>query len=356
MVDNRIKIYRGKRVLVTGHTGFKGSWLVFMLSNLGAKVGGISITQSDNVLFDVSTRDKLDFDIVADIRNRDLLEKHILEFNPDIVFHLAAQSLVIESYKSPYDTYSTNVMGTFNLLNACRQLSKDTSIVCVTTDKVYENKETTKPYNEEDNLGGYDLYSSSKACCEILVNSFRNSFFNLKDYEKHRTLISTARGGNVIGGGDWNENRLIPDLIKASRENKTTEIRNPSAVRPWQHVLDCLFGYLLLGEKLIQKDISYSGAWNFAPKYDSTSDVLSVVKSSQKVWNDISYQVKQNQNDFHESNLLVLDNSKATELLQWDPKLDIQESIKYTIDWYKEYFINKRDLMDFQINQYLNKS
>ena len=356
MVKNLGKAYQGKRVFITGHTGFKGAWLVGLLSKYNAIIAGFSLEPvQDNIQYPF-IKDKLDQDLVGDIRNSNEIQKAIKEFNPDIVFHLAAQALVIDSYLDPEMTYTTNVIGTLNVLEACKNIPNLKAVICVTTDKVYENKEIQHPYTESDQLGGYDIYSSSKACCELLVSSFRNSFFNVKNYQNHNVLIATVRAGNVIGGGDWSKNRLLPDLIRNALKGESTIIRSPRAVRPWQHVLDCLTGYLMLGERLLNQETSFAQAWNFAPNKEDILPVLKVIDEAMKHWDKIEYVVDENTKAYHEANLLLLDNAKAIKQLNWHPRLSIQESISWTISWYKTYFKDEENLMLNQIDKYLIKT
>ena len=263
MEVNHIEIFRNKKVFITGHTGFKGSWLSLLLQHEGAIVTGYSlapVTIPNH--YDLLKIEQQSF--IDDILAANKLSAAIREAKPEIIFHLAAQPLVRASYADPLYTYQTNVIGTLNLLEAAKNCGTVKAIVLITTDKVYENKESNRPYIETDELGGYDMYSSSKACCELLIRSYRNSFLNIDDYQiKHHILIASARAGNVIGGGDWSEDRLLPDIVKAAARGTSVQIRNPNAVRPWQHVLDCLYGYLLLGAKLLQEETAFSGAWNF---------------------------------------------------------------------------------------------
>tara|TARA_B110000879_G_C11177999_1_gene517023 strand:+ start:2275 stop:3342 length:1068 start_codon:yes stop_codon:yes gene_type:complete len=355
MVESLVRTYKGKKVFITGHTGFKGSWLVGLLSEFETEIAGFSLQPTKENIQYPFIKNKLSHEFIGDIRNSSEIQNAIKQFNPDIVFHLAAQALVIDSYLDPVNTYTTNVIGTLNVLEACRDIVNLKAIICVTTDKVYENKETDYPYTESDQLGGYDIYSSSKACCELLVSSFRNSFFNLDDYENHNVLIATVRAGNVIGGGDWSQNRLIPDLIRNALKGKSTLIRSPKAVRPWQHVLDCLTGYLMLGERLLNQEISFAQAWNFAPNKEDILPVFKVINETKKHWDKIEYVVDEKTKVYHEANLLLLDNTKAIKQLNWNPRLTIQESISLTINWYKTYFKDEENIMLNQIDKYLNR-
>ena len=350
---NMLRIYKGKRVYVIGHTGFKGTWLIALLDRIGALTGGYSLLPNSTTShFDLIGNNNNS--TIGDISDIESLEKSILAFKPEIIFHLAAQPLVRESYKVPHLTYQTNVMGTLNVLNAVRSCASVEAVVVITTDKVYENKEWVYPYREEDELGGYDMYSSSKACSEILVKSFIRSFFNINDYNiKHNVLIATARAGNVIGGGDWSNDRLIPDMIRAAIEKETTKIRNPNSVRPWQHVLDCLFGYLLLGEKLLKKQTEFASVWNFAPHSFDVKSVSEVGLIAGRVWKDILLEVEISKENLHEATLLKLDNTKALTELGWKPQLTTEAAIEKTIEWYMEFYRNNKVLTQFQINEYL---
>ncbi len=259
-----LKFYNKKKILVTGHTGFKGSWLTLFLNELNADIMGISLPpKTAEDFFVVNKLDKLCDSHILDITNFLSVQKKITQFQPDLIFHLAAQPLVRYSYLHPLETFQTNVMGTANILEAVKNIQSPCAIVVITTDKVYQNKEWNYPYRENDRLGGKDPYSASKACVEMLISSYQNSFFNPKDFGVHHKALATARAGNVIGGGDWSEDRLVPDIIRAIKNNSEIIVRNPEAVRPWQHILEAASGYLLLGEKLYQDPIKYSGAWNF---------------------------------------------------------------------------------------------
>jgi CDP-glucose 4,6-dehydratase len=347
------EIYKNKKVFITGNTGFKGSWLCTLLIKIGAIVEGYALDPNTKPShFDLNNLGyKTTIGNVLDIGKLDLA---IEQAEPDIIFHLAAQALVRSSYSDPLNTYQTNVIGTLNVLEAARKCKAVKAIVLITTDKVYENKESDIAYSEEDELGGYDMYSSSKACCEILIKSYRNSFYNISDYKnKHTTLIASARAGNVIGGGDWSVNRLIPDIIKATSVGNKVSIRNPNSVRPWQHVLDCLTGYLLLGEKLLQENINFAEAWNFSPYSDDAKNVKEIADIAKKTWGNIDIEFGAPIDDFHEAGMLILNNSKAIEKLRWKPCWNTEMAVKKTIEWYKYYYENNINLTNDDIDNYL---
>ena len=337
MVNLNKDFWKDKKVIITGHTGFKGSWLLIWLIKLGAEVNGISISDGrENNLFN-SIKNQLSnkfFHNLVDIRELGKLSKTITDINPDVIIHMAAQALVQESYKDPITTWSTNLMGTVNLLESTRKLNKPCSVVCITTDKVYENKNWCYGYRENDNLGGIDPYSSSKAAAEIAIKSWRKSFCGENIFEISQLGIASARAGNVIGGGDYAENRLIPDCFNSYIKNNSIKVRNPNSIRPWQFVLEPLYGYLLLAERLYQDPKSYSSEYNFGPNDESNKTVLDVVKYISYHWN-ISYLIQQEKDFFHEANILNLDISKAKQVLQWEPSWRFEESLNKTIKWYE---------------------
>ncbi len=349
--------YKGKKVFLTGHTGFKGTWLTAWLHQLGAIVKGYSLApDSQNSIYLQINGDSLCESVIADIRDAEKLKKEILDFQPDFIFHLAAQPLVRKSFEVPIETYAVNVMGTGHVLEAVRFLDKPCIVVLITTDKVYENKEWIYPYRETDRLGGYDPYSSSKAACEILVSSFRNSFFNPEKYSNHQKSIATVRAGNVIGGGDWAEDRIIPDLVRALAKKENLMVRNPFAVRPWQHVMEPLGGYLTLGAYMSIGPEHFAEAFNFGPEAEGAIPVKELIDYAIKIWGSGSYHSPELLDQPHEANLLKLDCSKANSKLHWKPKLNVEETISTTLYWYKNFFTNpelSRDLTFQQIQDYI---
>jgi CDP-glucose 4,6-dehydratase len=358
IMNELLNNYSSKRVFVTGHTGFKGSWLVKILSDIGALVKGYALAPENEInLYTEMNGDSLCESIINDLRDREALKKAILDFQPDYIFHLAAQPLVRLSYEIPLETFEVNAIGTANLFDAIRLLNKKCNIVLITTDKVYHNNESEYPYKESDRLGGYDPYSASKACCELIIDSYRNSFFNTDKYNQHQKGIAVGRAGNVIGGGDWSKDRLIPDITKALNEKKEVVIRNPNAVRPWQHVIEPLFGYLELGVKLNSDPIKFSQAYNFGPNTNDALSVEEMVVKSIKCWASGTYNVEFNPNNPHEAGLLKLDITKATTELNWKPVLNAQIAVQLTINWYKNYYNNTTvtELMESDIKYYQNK-
>jgi len=354
VVNNNIaSFYQGKKILVTGHTGFKGAWLMAWLHQLGAHVKGYALAPEDEPnLYDLISA-HVDIDsVIADIRDAKKLQQAILDFQPDLVFHLAAQALVRRSYAIPSETFDVNAVGTAQVLEAVKSLSGKCSLVIVTTDKVYENKEIDYHYNESDTLGGYDPYSASKAAAEIVVSSFRNSFFPLNKYAKHQKAVVSVRAGNVIGGGDWNKDRIIPDIIRSLEAGIPVEVRNPDAVRPWQHVLEPLGGYLLIGMLLDGDAVSYSGAYNFGPLPQDHLAVRDLVDIAIHCWGNGSWIDKRDPAQPHEAGLLKLDISKAAKQLNWHPKLSSTEAIEWTINWYRQDRENIFDYTIAQIQQY----
>ena len=342
MVDTGLfnNAYRDKKVLLTGHTGFKGSWLAYWLHELGADVTGLSL--------DIPTSPN-HFDLLqpsissltGDIRDFEIVEEVFKKSQPDIVFHLAAQSLVRNSYQYPLKTFDTNIMGTAHMFEAARICKSVKAILNITSDKCYENLETDVAYKETDRMGGYDPYSASKGCAELIVNSYRNSFFNDNDYKStHHILLASARAGNVIGGGDWADDRLIPDIVKASEKDEPVKIRSPKSTRPWQHVLEPLSGYLLLGSKLLQEEKEIADGWNFGPKNNEALTVEEVLNKMKVVWGNLKYEINSDPHQLHEASLLRLDCSKANKQLNWFPVWDMNTAIEKTANWYKAFYDN----------------
>jgi CDP-glucose 4,6-dehydratase len=352
MKDNKLKeFYKGKKVLVTGHTGFKGAWLTKILLEFGAQIAGYSL--KPNTTPDLFSILKLDDQIenkIADIRDYEELNKLVKSFKPDIIFHLAAQPLVRDSYDDPKYTYETNVMGTVNVLESIRENNVQSAVI-ITTDKVYKNLEKDIAYGEEDALCGYDPYSNSKSCADLVVYSYIQSFFNPEKYgDGHKTLVASARSGNVIGGGDWAKDRLIPDAIRSILvEHQKLEIRSPKAIRPWQHVFEPLSGYLMLGKQLFLGETDKSGAWNFGPRDEDMQEVESVIKLLIADLGAGEYQTNE-EHTKHEANLLKLSNKKASFQLDWHPRLDLKEAIRQTAEWYRVYY-EKKDVFKLSIDQ-----
>ena len=332
-----MKCYFGKTVLITGHTGFKGSWLCAWLLSLGAKVVGLS----DNIPtspsnFEASKIASLVEDYRIDIRNSDAVKKLVIACQPDFVFHLAAQALVRPSYESPLDTFAINAMGTANILDALRNLKKNVSVIMITSDKAYDNKEWVWGYRENDMLGGKDPYSASKGMAELVIRSYVESFFKTSDNE---ILIGIARAGNVIGGGDWASDRIVPDCVSATFRGEKLAIRNPSATRPWQHVLEPISGYLVLGDNLSSSRSLHGEAFNFGPSSEQNYPVSSLINEMKKYWNEISW-VDQFDKDkkVYEAGLLKLNCDKANLKLDWQSTLYFKETVSMTVDWYREYY------------------
>lgn len=346
-------LYNNKKVLITGHTGFKGSWLALWLTQMGAKVIGYSL----GVPSEPNHIELLDLDIVSiigDIRDAKKLNEVYDKYQPDIVFHLAAQSLVRYSYNNPVETFETNIMGTINVYEAARQTESVKAIVNITSDKAYKNKEWGhRGYRENDAMGGHDPYSASKGCAELVTSSYRNSFFNLDAYNKsHHILLASCRAGNAIGGGDWADDRLIPDIMRAVNNNEKVIIRSPNATRPWQHVLEPLSGYLLVGQKLLEGKKEFAEGWNFGPGDKGSIAVKEVVEYIKQYWNKIDYTINEDNNNPYETNLLKLDCSKAHLKLGWSAKWDSQTTFEKTVTWYKEFYENKNIISLQQLIDY----
>lgn len=349
-------IYKGRRVFVTGHTGFKGSWLCLLLHHLGAEVYGYALQAPTNpALFEEAAIDELIHSCIGDIRDYELLLKTLQEVQPEIVIHMAAQPLVLESYKNPRETYEINVMGTVNLLEACRMVKSVKVIVNVTTDKCYENKEWHWGYRENESMGGYDPYSNSKGCAELVSSSFRNSFFNPKEYERHGVGLATARAGNVIGGGDWANDRLIPDFMRAISEGREVKIRSPYAIRPWQHVLEPLTGYLKLAAALYTEGAKYAEGWNFGPDDSDAHPVAWITDTLCRKWGEGARYSIDTDPQPHEATYLKLDCSKAKAVLGWYPKWNIERTLASIVAWNKAYLAGEdmRVVTENQIKEYL---
>lgn len=350
------EFWRKKRVFLTGHTGFKGSWSTLWLKSLGAEVTGYSLEPpTQPSLFEIARVKEGIHSILGNVGDFALIKKSISEANPDIVIHMAAQSLVRESYKDPLETYRTNVLGTVHIFEAVRQLGIQPAVVSVTTDKCYENKEWLWGYRENEPLGGVDPYSSSKACAELVTSAYRHSFFNPADFKKHGVALASVRAGNVIGGGDWAKDRLVPDIMRSLMAQEEVVVRNPQSTRPWQHVLDPLHGYFTLAEKLFEDRVSFAEAWNFGPDESGEKSVLWIVEKLHQYWGaKASWQKDQGTNP-HEANFLKLDCAKARNKLGWKPKLDLATALQWVALWYQAYQ-KKEDMRQFterQIKQFM---
>lgn len=345
-------VYNGKTVLVTGHTGFKGSWLSIWLNMMGAKVVGYSLDPySERGNFEAChLHDRLLADIRGDTRDYEKLNQTIKQYRPEIIFHLAAQALVRKAYAHPKETYETNLMGSLNIMEAVRENDCVKTVVMITSDKCYENVEQIWGYKETDRMGGYDPYSSSKGCTELMISSYRNSYFNPQDYAKHGKAVASVRAGNVIGGGDWSADRLIPDCIRFIEAGKDIEIRNPIATRPWEHVLEPLSGYLRVGEKLIEDPVKYATSFNFGPHISANKTVWEVVSRLVGYYGKGKVVDVSNPADLHENTLLNLDVTKAYVMLGWEARWNLQEAIEKTVDWYKEA-LQTYDMYDFCVRQ-----
>ena len=335
---NLTQAFKNRKVLVTGHTGFKGSWLAYWLNRMGAEVCGYALqpptTPSHWHLMGLDV-----CSVEGDIRDEAALTRTMTEFQPEIVLHLAAQPLVRQSYQDPSATFSTNVMGTLALLEACRHTASVRAVLIVTSDKCYENREWLWGYRENDPMGGHDPYSASKGCAELLTASYRQSFFPPDQYgKKHHVLVASCRAGNVVGGGDWADDRLVPDLVRSTTSGRPIEIRNPKAIRPWQHVLECLSGYLCVAQQLMAENASSATAWNFGPDDDASVPVDRIALACREYWDRIQYRTLSRPDQPHEANWLKLDSSKARHQLGWQPVWNWRQSLDRTIGWYKTYY------------------
>ena len=347
---NFYKEFKNKKIIVTGHTGFKGSWLTYWLMLLGAKVIGLSINIPSKPSHFKAI--KLQNKIIhkrMDIRNLKLLKKTFKKHQPDYVFHLAAQALVKKSYSDPIYTWETNTLGTLNILESLREIKKKCIVVLITSDKSYKNLEIKRGYKENDILGGKDPYSASKAAAELAIQSYISSFFPLR---KTKVLIAIARAGNVIGGGDWSANRLVPDCVRSWSKNKKVLLRNPKSTRPWQHVLEAVWGYLLLSSKLKKNKKLHGEAFNFGPNYTKNYSVIFLIKLMKKYWKKVSWKIiNKNKKNFYESNLLKLNSNKARTNLKWKSILSFEETIKMVIDWYKSYYSKPKKIYETSFDQ-----
>jgi CDP-glucose 4,6-dehydratase len=336
--------WREKKVFLTGHTGFKGAWLAKWLRLLGSDVTGFALPPStDPSLFEVLNLESDMRSVFGDIRDLDLLKSHIRKSDPDLIIHMAAQAIVRESYQNPVETFHVNALGTVHLLESLRYTNNTKSVICVTSDKCYENREWLWKYRENDPMGGWDPYSASKGCSELIISSYRSSFFNKEDYHKHGIAVASVRAGNVIGGGDWGQDRLIPDIMRAFSNQEDVVIRNPSAIRPWQYVLDLLSGYLMLAERLYEDGPHHMEAWNFGPNDSDEKTVGEIVKLISTLWgNGANWRLDPDAAmQPHEAFTLKLDSSKARNRLRWLPKLTIDDSLTYIVDWYKQYYSDR---------------
>ena len=355
MFEELKAFYKDKRVLITGHTGFKGSWMSIWLHEMGAQTIGLSLnpqTERDNyVLSGIGS--KMTADLRGNICDAETVKKVFKEWKPDIVFHLAAQPLVRLSYEQPAETFMTNVMGSIHVMEAMRQQPETRIGVMITTDKCYENKEQIWGYRENEPMGGYDPYSASKGAAEIAISAWRRSFFNPAQYADHGKSLASVRAGNVIGGGDWAKDRIIPDCIRALEAGKDIDIRSPHSIRPWQHVLEPLGGYLLLAKKMWEAPTEYCEAWNFGPRSESVADVWTVATGLTRHYGSGNLHNASVPNALHEAKLLLLDISKAHFRLNWEPKLDLDGCLQLTADWYKRYKTEDvYNLCTEQIKQY----
>ena len=358
MIDLFNNFFKGKRVLVTGHTGFKGSWLSIWLHELGAEVVGVSqepFTNRDNFVLS-GIGHKIMADLRANICDGQKMKEIFQKYQPEIVFHLAAQPLVRYSYEQPVETFEANVMGTIHIMEAIRSTNSVKVGVMITTDKCYDNKEQMRGYKEDDPFGGYDPYSSSKGACEIAIQSWRRSFFNPKDYgKKHHVSLASVRAGNVIGGGDWALDRIIPDCIRALEQDKVIDIRSPKAIRPWEHVLEPLSGYMLLAKKQWEQPTEFCEGWNFGPEPESVSTVWEVATELIKNYGKGQLKDSSDPNAVHEAKLLMLDITKAKTKLGWKPRMNMQQCMDLVADWYKRY--QKEDVYQLcveEIEKFIN--
>lgn len=344
--------WKGRRVFVTGHTGFKGGWLCLWLKQLGAEVTGYALAPAtEPSLFVVANVADGMNSVIGDIRDREKLAETLSDSKPEVVIHMAAQALVRYSYQHPVETYEVNVMGTVNLLEAVRNCESVRSVLVITSDKCYENQEREAGYSEDEAMGGYDPYSNSKGCTELVVSAYRQSFFS----DEQRVAVATARAGNVIGGGDWSEDRLIPDMVQSFVAGKAVPIRNPKSVRPWQHVFEALHGYLLLLENMEKEPQNFAQAWNFGPEDSDTKDVAWIVENFASDWADADWHIERDAENLHEAHILRLDCSKARRELNWRSVVDLELALEWIAHWYRSYYnqedilaLSKQQLKEFQ--------
>ena len=344
--------WRGRKILITGHTGFKGSWLSLWLQKLGANAVGYALAPpTEPNLFKVAAVGDHMTSIIGDVRDLEHIRRVMQQHQPEIIIHMAAQSLVLQSYVDPVDTYAINIMGTVNVLEALRYSKSVKAAVSVTSDKCYGNNEWVSGYRESDPMGGHDPYSSSKGCAELVTSAFRNSYFAVASHANHTVALASARSGNVIGGGDWAPNRLVPDIMDAFAQRKAAIIRNPSAIRPWQHVLEPLAGYLRLAERLCENGMTYAEGWNFGPNESDAKSVSWVVNELAKLWGKEARWEPDPNSHPHESNYLKLDCSKAKARLGWIPKLSLSTALEWTVEWYKVYHRNSKEIRELTEKQ-----
>jgi len=337
-LEDVVKTWQGRRVFLTGHTGFKGSWLALWLSRLGAQIRGYSLDPcTEPNLYDLASVGRVVEDVRGDVRDYARLEASMTEFGPEVVLHLAAQPIVRRSYADPVGTYGTNVMGTVHLMEAIRKTPSVRAVVCVTTDKCYQNQAWIWPYRETDPLGGYDPYASSKACAEIVSAAYRSSFFPSERLHEHHVALATARAGNVIGGGDWSEDRLIPDLVRGFSSGQPVLIRRPNAIRPWQHVLESLHGYVMLAEELVAQHAKFTSSYNFGPSDEDVWPVERIATKLAHMWGNGASWIRDSVPSVHEDHVLRLDASKARVALGWKPRLRIEATLEWTMKWYRAW-------------------
>ncbi|CAG8998577.1 MAG: CDP-glucose 4,6-dehydratase [Candidatus Celerinatantimonas neptuna] len=344
--------WQDKKVFVTGHTGFKGGWITLWLSSMGAKVKGFALdAPTIPSFFEVVDVADLCFEHqIGDIRDYQLLYDSMKSFQPDVVIHMAAQPLVRYSYENPIETYQSNVMGTAHVLDAIRRIDSVRSVICVTSDKCYDNREWIWGYRESDPMGGYDPYSNSKGCSELIVSAYRNSYFNAEKYQQHGVAVASVRAGNVIGGGDWALDRLIPDTLRAFEMGQNVEIRSPYAIRPWQHVLEPLSGYLMLAEQLYLIGPEFNGGWNFGPNSSDAKPVQYIVENLADLWGQGASWLVEKGEHLHEAHYLKLDCSKATQILGWHPRWCLERTLKSIVKWHQAW-MSGNDMKDYSLNE-----